>query len=168
MMTLLLKQNTPKRKIAETMIKKFLSKVIDRLSYLHITERAQRNCPELAPSYGEMFSLAQNPKETGWYLMPAWANLYHDDQVGWPELKFCNLDGREYIYGSPNQPTPDYAIINDDWRRGSYNYFPPIKNLSYGNPARTVMYVLNSTLHLLFDLVPSYMPFIRDPEKKER
>jgi len=108
-----------------------------------------------------MFLAAQDSKNSCWYLMPAWKNLYHDDGIGWPELKFCHTDGREYIYGSPNKATPEYQIIKDDWRKGSYNYFPPIKNLCYNNPKRFILYVVSSILHLIFDLGPSYIPFVK-------
>ena len=100
--------------------------------------------------------------------MPAWKNLYHDDGIGWPELKFCHIDGREYIYGSPNKATPEYQLIKDDWRKGSYNYFPPIKNLAHENQKRFALYATNTILHLIFDLGPSYIPCIKKALNQRR
>jgi hypothetical protein len=132
------------------------------LRHAQTVKRFRLNRNEDALPYLDMFQAAQDSRNTGWYLMPAWANLFHDDESGWPELKFCHVDGREYIYGSPNNPEPDYRCLLDDWRMGSFNYYPPIRDLRQTKPKRTLYYIRNVVLHLLFDLIPSYLPYIKD------
>ena len=85
-----------------------ISKWVERLKYAHFAEREKRNREEDAPMV----------------LSITLSYFFHDNFNDLPEIKFMNLDGREYVYTADD--TGIYKIEKDPGLKGSYNYSPPI------------------------------------------
>lgn len=130
---------------------KFLFKKLKELKRLHCVERVKRNKDHEAPTFVEMFKLSEESEVTDWFMLPPWNNIFHDDNKGLPEIKFSNLDGREYIYGPRNNSyNGEYIFMY-----GSYNYFPVITNAK--NPKKFFILAYMATLHLFFDMIPGWI-----------
>ena len=123
----------------------------EELKRLHCEERVTLNKDHEAPPFEVIFKLSENPGVTGWFMLPPWNNLFHDDNKGLPEIKFSHLDGREYLYG-PKDNSHDGEYV---FKYGSYNYFPVITNAK--NPKRFFILAYMAVLHLFTDMIPAWV-----------
>tara|TARA_Y100000310_G_C19963723_1_gene482340 strand:+ start:27 stop:446 length:420 start_codon:yes stop_codon:yes gene_type:complete len=138
---------------------KFLLEIWQKLKWLQCEGRVEKNKDHEAPSFKEMFKLSERSQETGWFMMPPWNNIFHDDNKGLPEIKFSHLDGREYIYGpKDNSHSSEYIFIE-----GSYNYFSVCTNVKY--PWKFLVLTYLSIMHFLADMLFSWI--VRCPEGKK-
>jgi len=128
--------------------------IIEYIKYMHLYERNIRNKESDAPSISEMMLFINN-LDTGWYLSPEYLNVFHDDKQNLPELKFLNLDGREYVYKAHINGI--YNLELDEKYKGTYNYFPPIYNKKNKWFTEIFMFLYRILGHLVFDVLPYYI-----------
>lgn len=131
-----------------------MKKILEKwgeLKWLHCEERVKRNKDHEAPPFEIIYELSERSQETEWFMLPPWNNIFHDDNKGLPEIKFSHLDGREYIYG-PKDDSHDADYI---FLEGSYNYYPVCTNAK--QPKRFFMLAYLSIMHLLTDVIPSWI-----------
>ena len=133
-------------------MKVFVDKILKAYSYiceLDKKARREKNKDHLAPSFPEIYSLSKDSASTGWFLMAPWLNIFHDDNEGLPEIKFTNIDGREYIYG----PIDDKYNSIYVFRYGSFNYCSTVTN-----EAGWIKHLVISVKcigHFVLDIIPS-------------
>ena len=93
--------------------------------------------------------MSKDSMSTGWFLMAPWLNMFHDDNEDLPEIKFTNIDGREYIYG----PIGDEYDSMYVFRHGSFNYCSTVTNETGWR--KWVVMAAKYVGHFVLDIVPS-------------
>jgi len=123
--------------------------LISWLKKKHLSERTELNRDSDAPDFCTLYELSENEKETGWHLAAPIFNLFHDNQKGYPEIKFFHIDGREYIYKAKEKTCPPEYTFS----YGSYNYCP---FYSHQVGVKKYLELAHRALgHLVLDILPS-------------
>lgn len=125
--------------------------IIDYLIKMHTVERVKRNRNDEAPEFIEMYYRIKN-FDTGWYVLPCYMNIFHDNKTDLPEIKFVNLDGREYIYTADE--TGAYHLETEKKYAGSYNYVAPVVDKRNSLLVKFFKYPIKLCGHLIFDILP--------------
>ena len=112
----------------------------------HFEDRSEKNGKH--PKYSEVTA-----RNSGWNLLPKNQSLYHDNDVGKPELKYITNDGKEAVFdGDTLEPITDPRYI------ATYNYCPLYQMPSTGAGISDYTQLIGSGMgHFFADMVPYYL-----------
>jgi hypothetical protein len=130
---------------------KFVKDLYNKIYFFHVIERERRNQNQNAPTFSELTIFIED-LSTGWYVSSSLFNLFHDNGEDLPEIKFMNVDGREYVYSADD--TGLYSIVTGS-NKGTYNYSPPIMNKR--KPWYIPRFIKSCILHLFLDIIPEFL-----------